>query len=58
MSGQQFTLTEHAKGWVDAVLRLKPPCEASDDYNRGYLMGTQDRAYNAKLAIEELKHES
>lgn len=50
-----MTLTDHANGYVDATLRLRPPALASDDYNSGYMMGFKDRLHEARAAIEELR---
>jgi hypothetical protein len=48
-------MTDHGRGWVDARLKLRPPCFASPDYIAGYREGLRSRIHEARAAIMELQ---
>lgn len=44
-------MTEHAKGWIDATMRLRPPVFATEDYIAGFREGFVSRLAAVKDAL-------
>ena len=47
-------LSDHAKGWIDAAMRLQPPALAGGDYRDGYRAGIRHRLKDCQDRLTDM----